>query len=170
MTTRYAQAVWKGSLREGEGTMRLGSGGMEGNYTYASRFEEGTGTNPEELIGAALAGCFSMALSGDLGKAGMNPSQVNTRATVTMERIDGKATITRIHLENQSVVPGADPQRFLEIAEGAKVGCPISRALKVAEITLDRAPGRLAACKLKKFYPTKMRMMAASIQPQGDCI
>jgi osmotically inducible protein OsmC len=137
MTVRYAEAVWEGSLREGEGTMRLGSGGLEGDYSFASRFEEGTGTNPEELIGAAHAGCFSMALSGDLGRAGYTPERIETKAQVFLEREDGKPTITRIHLDSTATVPGIDQETFQKVAEGAKAGCPVSRALGSVEITLD---------------------------------
>jgi osmotically inducible protein OsmC len=137
MTVRYAEAVWEGSLREGEGRMRLGSGGFEGNYTFASRFEEGVGTNPEELIGAAHAGCFSMAFSGDLGRAGYTPERIETKAQVFLERVDGKPTIVRIHLDSKAVVPGIDQETFMKVAQGAKAGCPVSRALESVEITLE---------------------------------
>ena len=137
MTIRHAEAVWEGSLREGEGTMRLGSGGFEGGYSFASRFEEGTGTNPEELIGAAHAGCFSMALSGDLGRAGYSPERIETKAQVFLDRVDGKPTITRIHLDSVASVPGIDQETFQKVAEGAKAGCPVSRALGSVDITLD---------------------------------
>jgi osmotically inducible protein OsmC len=124
-------------LQDGEGTMRLGSGAFEGHYTYLSRFEEGEGTNPEELIAAAHAGCFSMALSGDLGKAGYTPQQVKTKAQIRMEKVEGRSTITRIHLDTEARVPGIEEQAFQQIAEGAKKGCPVSRALTGVEITLD---------------------------------
>lgn len=136
MAIRHAEAVWEGSLREGEGTMRLGSGAYEGSYTFASRFEEGVGSNPEELIGAALAGCFSMALSGELNKAGLTPRRIHTKAQVHLQKVDGKQTITRIHLDTEAEAPGADQQVFLEKAQAAKEGCPVSRSLAV-EITLD---------------------------------
>lgn len=137
MTDRFAEAVWEGNLREGNGTMRLGAGGFEGAYSFASRFEEGTGTNPEELIGSALAGCFSMALSGDLGRAGYNPERIETKARVTLETVNEKPTITKIHLESEAQVPDVDEKTFLETAEGAKKGCPVSRALQAVDITLD---------------------------------
>jgi lipoyl-dependent peroxiredoxin len=137
MTTRRASAVWNGTLKEGNGTMRLNSGAYEGPYTYESRFEEGQGTNPEELIGAAHAGCFSMALSGELNKSGFNPSRIETTAEVTLERIDGKATITRIHLITRAEVPEVDEQTFQEKAQAAKEGCPISRLLQTAQISLE---------------------------------
>ena len=137
MSTRTAEAVWKGNLKEGEGVMRLGSGAYEGQYSYSSRFEEGVGTNPEELIGAAHAGCFSMAFSADLDNAGFTPTRVHTKATLTFEPVDGKATIRRIHLDVEAEVPGIDEATFQKVAEGAKVGCPVSRALAVPEITLN---------------------------------
>ena len=136
MKTRKASAIWNGTLKEGRGTMSLGSGAIQGQYSYMSRFEEGPGTNPEELIGAALAGCFSMALSADLGRAGHNPDQIQTQADVSFGPVDGKATIQKIHLTTQAVVPGIDEQTFQQVAEGAKKGCPVSRALNT-EITLD---------------------------------
>lgn len=117
--------------------MRLGAGGFEGAYSFASRFEEGTGTNPEELIGSALAGCFSMALSGDLGRAGYSPERIETKARVSLERVNDQPTITKIHLESEARVPDVDEKTFLETADGAKEGCPVSRALKAVEITLD---------------------------------
>jgi osmotically inducible protein OsmC len=137
MAVRFAEAVWNGRLRDGEGVMRLGSGAFEGNYTFSSRFEEGPGTNPEELIGAALAGCFSMALSGDLGRAGYTPKRIETKARVSLEQVDGKPTIARIHLETQGDVPDIDQQAFQEKANGAKKGCPVSRALTGVEISVD---------------------------------
>lgn len=137
MAVRHAEAVWEGSLRDGNGTMRVGAGGFEGAYSFASRFEEGTGTNPEELIGSALAGCFSMALSGDLGRAGYSAERIETKARVTLERVNDQPTITKIHLETEAQVPDIDEQTFLETADGAKKGCPVSRALQAVEITLD---------------------------------
>jgi osmotically inducible protein OsmC len=137
MAIRKGEAVWEGNLKEGKGRVKLGSGAFEGAYSYASRFEEGTGTNPEELIGAAHAGCFSMALSADLAGAGYTPRRVNTTAQVHFERVEGKATITRIHLDTQAQIPGIDEKTFLEYAEGAKKGCPVSRALASVEITLN---------------------------------
>lgn len=137
MPVRFAEAVWEGNLREGSGTMRLGAGGLEGDYSFASRFEEGAGTNPEELLGASLAGCFSMALSADLGRAGYNPERVETSAKVTLEKVNDQFTVTKIHLETEASVPGVDEQTFLDTAQGAKEGCPISRALGDIEVTLD---------------------------------
>ena len=136
MATRKAEAVWKGGLRDGEGTMALGSGAFEGKYSFSSRFEEGAGTNPEELIGAAHAGCFSMAFSGDLGKAGYTPTQIKTKAQVTIEKVNDKNTISRIHLDTEATVPGIDEQTFQKVAQAAKEGCPVSRALRGVEISL----------------------------------
>lgn len=135
MAIRKAQAVWEGSLREGQGQMQFGT--FEGPYSFASRFEEGSGTNPEELIGAAHAGCFSMALSADLGRAGFTPKRVTTNATVHLGQVEGKARITRIDLQTEAEVPGIDKDAFMKIAEGTKTGCPVSAALTGVEITLD---------------------------------
>jgi lipoyl-dependent peroxiredoxin len=135
MAERQAQAVWEGTLREGHGTMKFGT--FEGPFTYASRFEEGPGTNPEELIGAAHAGCFSMAFSGDLVKAGFTPQRIETAAKVSLGKVDGKSRITNIHLDCQARVPGISPEQFKEIAEGAKTGCPVSAALAGVTITMD---------------------------------
>jgi len=129
MAVRFADAEWKGNLQEGQGKMRLGTGGFEGSYTYKSRFEEGAGTNPEELIAAASAGCFTMAFSGELSKAGFTPTQLKTRAEVTAERVNNQFTITKIHLTTEGQVAGIDEKRFQEIGEGAKKNCPVSRAL-----------------------------------------
>jgi osmotically inducible protein OsmC len=137
MAIRNAEAIWEGSLREGKGTVKLGSGAFEGAYSFQSRFEEGTGTNPEELIGAAHAGCFSMALSADLGRSGYTPTRIHTTARVYLEKVQDKFTITRIYLSTQAEVPGIDERTFLEYAEGAKKGCPVSRALTGAEIILE---------------------------------
>ena len=129
MPKRTANAVWNGSLQEGNGTMRMRSGAYEGPYTFQSRFEEAEGTNPEELIAAAHAGCFSMALSGDLGRAGYEPESVETTATVHLEMGDGPPTVARIVLDTQARVPGIEAGEFQELAEAAKQNCPISRAL-----------------------------------------
>ena len=137
MATRFAEADWKGSLQDGQGTMKLGTGTYEGAYTYRSRFEEGPGTNPEELIAAALAGCFSMALSGELGRDGFSPNQIHTRADVIMEIVDGHHTITKIQLNTEADVPRIDQKTFLEKAETAKKGCPVSRLLTGAKISLN---------------------------------
>ena len=137
MPVRKAEAAWEGSLKEGKGKMKLGSGAWEGPFSFATRFEEQPGTNPEELIGAAHAGCFSMALSAGLGNAGFTPKRVATRATVTLGSIDGKSRITGIHLVCEAEVPGISAEQFSEIAEGTKTGCPVSAALAAVPISLD---------------------------------
>ena len=136
MTIRKAQAQWKGDLKSGKGSMALGSGAFEGQYSFNSRFEEGTGTNPEELIAAAHAGCFSMALSNILAEAGHPPESVQTEARVHLEFGDDGPVIPRIELNCQAVVPGLDSEQFQKHAEAAKVGCPVSRVLAGAEISL----------------------------------
>ena len=133
MATRTSTAEWTGSLREGEGRMRLGSGAYEGAYTYASRFESGPGTNPEELIGAAHAGCFSMFLSALLSKGGHPPKRIVTSATV---HLGEGPTVTLIELDTEGEVPGIDQAEFTRQAEEAKKGCPISKALAGPEIRL----------------------------------
>ncbi len=134
---RKANAVWQGDLKSGNGKMSAPSGVLDNAaYTFATRFENKPGTNPEELVAAAHAGCFSMALSAELSKAGLTPTQVETTAAVTLDTVDGKPTVTRSHLTVKATVPGADRGKFLEIANGAKAGCPISRLLK-AEITME---------------------------------
>ncbi len=137
MATRNAEARWTGNLRDGQGTMRLGSGAFEGAYSYQSRFEEGTGTNPEELVGAAEAGCFSMALSAELGRAGYTPDWIQTRAQVTFQPVNNQPTISQIHLITEARVPSIEDKTFQEIAAGARQNCPVSRALKAVNITLD---------------------------------
>src|SRR6201986_2523346 len=124
MATRIGSAVWEGTLKGGKGTMKLGSGAYEGPYSFSSRFEEGTGTNPEELIGAAHAGCFSMALSAGLGRGGITPARVATTAKVHLEKVGEGFKITRIELDNESTVPGIDDAAFQEYARKAKAGCP----------------------------------------------
>src|SRR3954449_7508324 len=136
MPVRKANAVWEGSLKEGHGTVKLGSGAYEGQYSFASRFEEGAGTNPEELIAAAHAGCFSMALSGGLGRAGFTPDRVHTTAKVHLEKGDAGFRISRIELDTEAAVPGIDDATFQEQAETAKQNCPVSKLLIGAEITL----------------------------------
>jgi osmotically inducible protein OsmC len=138
MPTRRANAVWNGSLTEGSGTMRMASGAFEGPYSFQSRFEEGEGTNPEELIAAAHAGCYSMALSAELGKAGVTPDSVETEATVHLDPIEGGFAIKRIDLQTRVTAPGTDESTFREAAEAAKKGCPISQALAAVDtIELD---------------------------------
>jgi osmotically inducible protein OsmC len=122
--------------------VKLGSGAYEGAYSFASRFEEGTGTNPEELIGAAHAGCFSMALSAGLGKAGITPKRIQTEARVHLEKVGDGFKISRIELTTVGDVPGIDEKKFREHAEAAKKGCPVSKALAGAEITLDATLAR----------------------------
>ena len=136
MAVRTAEAEWRGNLREGAGRMKLGSGAFEGGYSFPSRFEDGKGTNPEELLGAAHAGCYSMALSAGLSKAGHPPTRVHTVARVHLEKVGEGFGITRIELECNAEVPGIDAAAFQEQAEGAKKGCPVSKALAATEITL----------------------------------
>ncbi len=134
---RKASAVWNGSLKEGNGRISTESGLLrEAQYSFGTRFENGTGTNPEELIAAAHAGCFSMALSGQLTNAGHAPESVNTTATVTLEKTDAGFTVTAVHLDVKAKVPGIDQAGFDTAANNAKTGCPISRLLNT-QITMD---------------------------------
>lgn len=134
---RNASAEWKGGIRDGKGTISTQSGVLsETQYSFSTRFEDGKGTNPEELIAAAHAGCFSMALSGQLGNAGLTAESINTTATVTLEKKDGGFAITAVHLEVRARIPGADEQAFETAANNAKAGCPVSKVLN-AEITMD---------------------------------
>ena len=137
MATRTGSAVWEGTLKQGKGTMKLGSGAFEGPYSFSSRFEEGKGTNPEELIGAAEAGCFSMALSFNLEKAGHPAKHVSTTATVKLEPADSGFKITSIDLRTEAEVPGMDESKFREQAELTKKTCPVSVALFGTQINLD---------------------------------
>ncbi len=137
MPVRKATATWNGTLKEGNGKMALGSGAWEGPFSFGTRFEEQPGTNPEELVGAAHAGCFSMAFSGDLGRAGYTPESIQTTADVHLDKTDSGFRVTRIHLTMEATVPGISEDEFQRIAEGAKKGCPISNLLTGAEITLD---------------------------------
>jgi len=134
---RTSSAQWNGGLKDGNGTVKLGSGAYEGQYSFTSRFESGTGTNPEELVAAAHAGCFSMALSAGLGKGGINATRISTVANVNFEKVGEGFSITRIDLVTEGEVPGIDEATFLEYAEAAKKGCPISRALGAVEVTLS---------------------------------
>jgi osmotically inducible protein OsmC len=136
MAVRSAEAEWTGNLREGKGRVKLGSGAYEGEYSFVSRFEDGKGTNPEELIGAAHAGCFSMALSAALTRAGLSPKRIHTKAQVHLEKVGDAFEITRIELDTEAAVPGLDEKAFLEHAEGAKKGCPVSKALAGTKIEL----------------------------------
>src|ERR1700691_5418 len=133
---RKASAVWYGSLKEGKGTISTESTVLSNaQYSFSTRFENGRGTNPEELIAAAHAGCFSMALSAQLSNAGITPESIETTAAVTLEKLDAGFTVTRVHLDVSARIPGADQAAFQKAAEAAKAGCPISRLLK-AEITM----------------------------------
>lgn len=136
MAVRTGSAIWNGGLKGGKGTVRLGSGAFEGAYSFGSRFEEGTGTNPEELIGAAHAGCFSMAFSAGLERAGFAPRSVRTTARVHLEKVGEGFGITRIELDTKAEVPGIEEAKFQELAEAAKAGCPVSRALTGPQISL----------------------------------
>jgi lipoyl-dependent peroxiredoxin len=137
MPVRKAEAQWEGTLQEGKGQMRFGSGAFEGQFSFGSRFEEGTGTNPEELLAAAHAGCFSMALSGALSRNETPPSRVSTTADVHLNKTDDGWRIQRIDLHTEADVPGIDDAKFQELAEATKTGCPVSVLLSSAEITLD---------------------------------
>ena len=137
MPARTANAVWEGSLQEGRGKMKLGSGAFEGAYSFSSRFEEGTGTNPEELIGAAHAGCFSMALAAGLGRAGYPPKRVATTAKVHLTKTEAGFRINKIELHTEAEVPNIDHQAFQEQAETAKKNCPVSQALAGVDIQLE---------------------------------
>ena len=134
---RTASAVWKGGLKDGKGSMSTESGALsEAQYSFSTRFEEGKGTNPEELIAAAHAGCFSMALSAQLGTENKTAEKIETEAAVTLLKTDAGFTVTAVHLKVRAKVPGATPPDFQKAAEAAKAGCPISRLLK-AEITME---------------------------------
>jgi len=137
MATRTGSAVWNGTLKQGKGTMKLGSGAFEGPYSFSSRFEEGKGTNPQELIGAAEAGCYSMALSANLEKAGHPAKRISTTATVKLEMVGGGPRITTIDLDCEAEVPGIDQTKFNEQAEMTKDKCPVSVALAGTQINLN---------------------------------
>jgi osmotically inducible protein OsmC len=135
---RTASAVWNGDLKQGKGTISTASGVLkETQYSFSTRFESGIGTNPEELIAAAHAGCFTMAFSAFLGAAGFTPDELSTEAALTLEQVDGNWTITKIHLDLKGRVPGITADQFDEIADKAKAQCPVSRVLK-ADITLTK--------------------------------
>jgi osmotically inducible protein OsmC len=134
---RKASAIWRGGLKDGKGAISTDSGVLKDTqYSFSTRFENSVGTNPEELIAAAHAGCFSMAFSAELGKAGITPDSISTTATVTLEKTDAGFTVTKSHLDVVAKIPSADQAKVLEIANAAKAGCPISRLLKCA-ITMD---------------------------------
>jgi osmotically inducible protein OsmC len=135
--TRTASAHWAGGLKDGKGTVSTASGVLsDTQYSFATRFENGIGTNPEELIAAAHAGCFSMALSGQLGAVGLTAESIDTKASLTLEKTDAGFTITAIHLDVTVKIPGADEAKFNEAAQNAKKGCPVSRVLNT-NITMD---------------------------------
>ncbi len=134
---RTASATWSGNLKEGKGTLATGSGAMKNTpYSFRMRFENDPGTNPEELIAAAEAGCYAMALSADLGEAGFTPDRISANGTVTFDIVGGKPTLTNLHLVVSAKVPKIDAKKFQEVANATKAGCPISRALNIP-ITLD---------------------------------
>jgi osmotically inducible protein OsmC len=137
MPTRTAEAQWNGDLPTGKGNMKFGGGAFSGQFSFGSRFEEGEGTNPEELIAAAHAGCFSMQLSGLLGRAGHVPDSVQTTAKVHIDKDNGGFSITRSELESEATVPGISEEEFQSVAAEAKETCPVSRALGAIEISLD---------------------------------
>ena len=137
MPIRKANAIWEGDLKSGKGALSVESGLFTGKYSFGTRFEDDKGTNPEELIGAALAGCFSMALSGDLAKAGHKVDEIRTEASVTVENVNGGFEITKIVLNTKAKVQGIKMDEFAEIASGAKKNCPVSKALKAVEIQLQ---------------------------------
>lgn len=137
MPQRTAKAAWRGKLKDGAGTVELGSGKFQGKYSFESRFQSGTDTNPEELIGAAHAACFSMALSHGLEEAGYSPESIETSASVSIEKAEGGFAITRIVLDAQGRVPGMKEDAFLEQAEIAKDNCPVSQALAGTDIDLN---------------------------------
>jgi osmotically inducible protein OsmC len=134
---RKAGAVWKGGLKDGKGIVTTASGVLTATpYSFGTRFENAPGTNPEELIAAAHAGCFSMALSAQLGNAGITPESISTEAVLTLEKLEGGFTITKIHLDVSAKIPGGDKAAFEKAAQAAKSGCPVSKVLK-ADITMD---------------------------------
>ncbi len=137
MPVRRAEATWKGDLKGGEGWVKSETNSVQGKYSAASRFEDGTGTNPEELIAAAHAGCYSMALSAELAGAGSTPTTIDTKAEVKIEKVGDGFAITGITLSTKGIVPGISKDDFLKIAEQAKTGCPVSKALASVPITLS---------------------------------
>ena len=137
MPTRHAEATWNGDLKGGNGSYKGASGVLSGSYSFGTRFEGAPGTNPEELIGAAHASCFSMALAAGLGKAGHSPKKVHTTADVTLDKVGEGFKITRIVLKTEGQVPGIDEKTFKEFAEKTKTGCPVSQALSATPIELQ---------------------------------
>ena len=136
MVVRTSTAEWHGRVQDGGGCVSLGSGAFEGPYSFGSRFEEEPGTNPEELIAAAHASCFSMALSAQLGSANLTPESINTTANLKMEKLEAGWAITTIHLDVRAKVPGSDEATFQKLAENAKSGCPVSKVLN-AKISMN---------------------------------
>jgi osmotically inducible protein OsmC len=139
MTIRKAEAEWTGSLREGRGELALESGAFRGPYTFKARFEDGKETNPEELLGAAHAGCFTMALTALLARQHLTPTRIHTTASVHIEQAAGGFAIPRIELRTRASIPGLDAAKFAALATDAKQNCPVSKALASVEITLDAA-------------------------------
>ena len=137
MPVRTASAQWNGNLKGGKGEMALGNGANKFPFSFSSRMEDGKGSNPEELLSSALAGCYSMALSADLGNAGFEPQQVNTTAKANFSNASGKWTIESMDLDIEAHVPGIDDTRFQQIADGTKSGCPVSRALTGVKINVN---------------------------------
>jgi osmotically inducible protein OsmC len=138
MPTRKAEAQWEGNLAEGQGNLKVGSGAFEGPYSFKSRFEEGqSATNPEELIGAAHAGCFTMALVAALSRAGHKPTRIHTTAQVKLEKVGDAFSITKIDLDTEAEIPGIDDTTFQQFARDAKQNCPVSKALAGTEIGLN---------------------------------
>jgi len=137
---RKGSAVWNGGLKDGKGTVSTESGTLKDTqYSFAARFESGAGTNPEELLAAAHAGCFSMALSGQLGAANLKADRIATTATITLEKLESGFAITKVHLDVKAKIPGADKAAFETAANNAKAGCPVSKLFKGAEITMSAA-------------------------------
>lgn len=138
MPTRKAEAEWKGNLREGEGRLKVGSGAFEGPYTFKSRFEEGeSATNPEELIGAAHAGCFTMAMIAALSRDDIKPTRIHTEARVTLDKVGDAFSITKIDLDTEAEIPGIDDAALQKYASDAEKGCPVSKALAGTEIHMN---------------------------------
>ena len=137
MIKRETTSIWEGNLKEGQGQMHLQSGAYQGPYTFSSRFEQGKGTNPEELVGAAHSGCFSMFLSALISKKELKPKRIQTRATVTLETLDDGPKITGIHLECEAEVSGLTEDDFQALVQEAKIKCPISRLYQGTDITIQ---------------------------------
>jgi osmotically inducible protein OsmC len=137
MPVRKAEATWNGGLKDGRGDVALGSGAFKGSYSFGTRFESAPGTNPEELIGAAHAACYSMALAAGLGKAGFSPKRVHTTASVSIDKVGEGFKITKIVLQCEAEVPGIDDKTFAEHAQATKQGCPVSQALAATDIQLE---------------------------------